>query len=721
MRILLETCILLIVFLPFGFGLASWLIGKKSQSGRDGFALAAAFTELGLSLVLLTCTLKGFGPVAGEGSLIGKETFCFQLEGVFVSGISFQTDGFRAVYALVTALMWAFTTLFSMEYFKNEREHLNRYYAFVLMTLGATQGVMLSGDLITTYLFFELLSLTSFTWVIHEETKKAVRAAYTYLFIAIIGGLVLFFGLVLLQDAAGTLSFAQLPEALRETGTVRVRTAGLCILLGFGCKAGMFPMHVWLPKAHPVAPSPASALLSGILTKVGIYGILMTTLQVMLHDAVYGWTVLILGTITMLLGAVLALFSVNLKRTLACSSMSQIGFILTGIGTAVLLTARDCGLSGAGAAGLSDSALTALSGSLLHMVNHSMLKLSLFCAAGVIVMNIHALDLNEIRGYGRNKTTLKIAFALGLLGISGVPLFNGYASKTLLHEGITAAVSGEAASGAAGAVFGGTGILLLKIIEWTFLISGGCTLAYMLKLFLCIFVEKNADKARQALYDRSGRCMNKASSCSVLGTSLLFIVLGQKPVYGAIAAVMTGKAGVLDQFQPFSLSSLGGGLLSVGIGTGIYLVLVRGMLMKDGSYVDRWPEKLDLEELFYRPLLTKWLPAVFGPVAAVFGENRVLIPACRGVFFAGAFIGRCMATGTDGLIVLLRRTVVSERRVTGKRQERLNSLNWKRQELERAYQPIVQNFSFALMVSCIGILVIFVVLAVYVAGIWRGV
>ena len=142
----------------------------------------------------------------------------------------------------------------------------------------------------------------------------------------------------------------------------------------------MFPVHVWLPKAHPVAPAPASALLSGVLTKVGIYGILMTTVEVFLENALFGWIVLILGTITMFLGALLALFSVNLKRTLACSSMSQIGFILTGIGMTVLLTAQGAGEASGGTivggfSSLGHHAAMAMSGTMLHMVNHSMLKL----------------------------------------------------------------------------------------------------------------------------------------------------------------------------------------------------------------------------------------------------------------------------------------------------------------------------------------------------------
>ena len=698
--------ILILVFAPFLFAALSYAAGKKKESLRDHLVLFFTMAELFAAVVLFVTVIRN-GAAAGPG--IGR---------VFTAGISFTTDGFRAVYALVTALMWAFTTWFSMEYFREERRGLNHYYAFVLMTLGATEGVMLSGDLMTTFLFFEILSLTSFTWVIHEETPGAVRAAYTYLFVAVIGGLVLFMGLVLLQSSLGTLSFGELKSALEASGEGqrgRILAAGVCILLGFGAKAGMFPVHIWLPKAHPVAPSPGSALLSGVLTKVGIYGILMTTLQVFAGDETFGWIVLILGTVTMFLGALLALFSVNLKRTLACSSMSQIGFILVGTGMMVLLTC----------AGDMEGAAETLGGAMLHMVNHSMLKLCLFCAAGVVVMNLHELELNKIRGFGRNKLLFKAAFFLGLVGISGVPLFNGYASKTLLHEGIV--MGAEHLAGCAG---------ILHAIEWIFLISGGCTFAYMLKLFICLFVEKNEDPEKQKRYDGMTACMNVGSSIVVFGTSLLFPVLGQKPVFGWLAGFMTGEREVLHHFRPLSWECISGGLISLGIGAFLYLVLIRRVLMKDGRYVNLWPEKLDLEDLLYRPLLTRWLPGAGGAVARFLDGfftrpffTRDLFSCLKGLarFLEGLFtrplftkwiplcfavIGRALETSVDAFVVLMRRTMVREKTAAGKKSAGAGQKLLR--TTEEALSPVVGNFSFALMLSCIGIVVILGVLVLFI-------
>ena len=254
------------------------------------------------------------------------------------------------------------------------------------------------------------------------------------------------------------------------------------MLFGFGAKAGAFPLHIWLPKAHPVAPAPASALLSGILTKAGMFGILILTSYLFLWDSLWGGMILAIGVCTMVVGAVLALFSVDLKRTLACSSVSQIGFILVGVGMSALLGEENA---------------LAVRGSILHMVNHSLIKLALFMAAGVVFMNVHKLNLNEIQGFGRKKPLLNYIFLMGALGIGGIPLWNGYISKTLIHESIVEYAE-LLREGAAVCIFSAEA---MRGIEWAFLASGGLTVAYMTKLYVALFIEKNTDASRQEKFD----------------------------------------------------------------------------------------------------------------------------------------------------------------------------------------------------------------------------
>lgn len=665
-----------IVFMPFIAGFISWLIGRKSERVRDIFVIIVSFIELILCMFLPSALPS------------------FEIHSILGSGLTFTTNGFRAVYAIITAIMWAGTSLFSKEYFAHERENLNRYWFFILLTLGATEGVMLSGDLMTSFVFFEILSFTSFTWVIHEENTGAIRAGYTYLFIAVIGGLILFMGLALMQNACGTLSFETLKEAAAASaGKKQIYIAAVCILIGFGAKAGMFPVHVWLPKAHPVAPSPASALLSGILTKVGIYGILMTSITAMYGSEALGTLILILGVITMVLGAVLGVFSINLKRTLACSSMSQIGFILIGIAMTLILQSVEH----------EEGMVMALSGAMLHMMNHSLIKLTLFMAAGVVVMNLETLILDDIRGWGRNKTTLKIAFALGALGISGVPLFNGYISKTLLHEGIVEGI--HALPSLAG---------MLSIVEWIFLFSGGLTFAYMLKLFICIFIEKNKDEKLQQKYDANSHCMNAASTIAILGSSLFMVILGQPSIMTKIAAFMTGNDEILNfAHHAFIWTNLKGSLISLSIGALVYLFVIRGCMIKKGSYINLWPQKLDLEDLIYRPLLTRILPNIFGSIVAVFGENKVLTPIAKGVLKLGAVVARLLSDSTDMLVLLLRKTVIREKPVNKAGAKRLTKWGVFKEETTMAMQPLTENFTFAMMMTCIGILLVLGVLVWY--------
>ena len=633
-----------LVFSPFIGALIAYILGRRNEKARDCFAIVLTALELVLAVVLAF--------VHSGGSFL-------QVSGFLVTGLSFEVNGFKAAYAVITALMWAGTTLFAPEYFRHEKEGLERYWMFILLTLGATEGVMLSGDLMTTFIFFEILSFTSFTWVIHEQTKEAVKAGYTYLFIAVFGGLVLFMGLALLYYETGTLSYADLKaavDACPDRGMILA--AGICVLLGFGAKAGMFPLHVWLPKAHPVAPSPASALLSGILTKVGIYGILMITLHALVEDYVFGSIILIAGMITMLLGAVLGVFSVNLKRTLACSSMSQIGFILTGVGMLILLSA----------AGSEEGYAIALPGLLLHMVNHSIIKLTLFMCAGVVVMNLHKLNLDEIRGWGRKKNKLKIAFALGALGISGVPLMNGYMSKTLLHEGIVEGI--HLLEGISG---------YLKAAEWIFLVSGGLTFCYMLKLFICIFVEENKDPVLQQKYDMPGAYMNLTSTIAILGSSIFCLLLGQSLISTRLGAFMSGNSHILH-FKAFTLTNLKGGAISLCIGGILYLVAVRGLLKKDGRYKDYWPKWLDLEDLVYRG-----------------------IPA-RFIFALWCTVLRIVEMSTDTIIVLIRKTFMRETRVRNN-SHRFGLAGVMAAEFSEAAKPIVTNFTFALLMTCLGIIV----------------
>ncbi|WP_304507282.1 complex I subunit 5 family protein [Anaerotignum sp.] len=594
----------LLVFFPMVAAVLSYLIGRKNKEARNIWVSIVTF------LVMI-----------GTFMLVGKDA-SYSLPGFCSLGLSFEGDGLRVILAIVTSSIWFITTLFSKEYFTHFCNR-NRYYFFMLMTLGATLGVFLSGDLYTTLIFFEIMSFTSFVLVIHEEKESTIRAAKSYLGVAIIGGLVTLMGLFLMYHMAGTLNIDALAEFMAAQEDKRAFYAvGVLILFGFAAKAGIFPLHTWLPESYPAAPAPATALLSCVLSKAGIFGVLVLSCKIFLHDANWGGFILFLGVITMVLGAVLAVFSVNLKRTLACSSMSQIGFIVVAIGMQGLLGSHNALAAG---------------GTILHVINHSLLKLVLFLSAGVVYMNLQKLNLNEIRGWGKDKPLLKISFLMAVLGIGGIPFWNGYISKTMIHESIVEYIEILHEAGLA------TGYM--QTVEWLFLFSGGLTLAYMTKIFVALFVEKNpyAEGNSKNIHEPY---MSKLSAILLIVCAVILPVIGVVPHMTA-DKIADASYHFMGAHAPehavhfFAWINLKGAVISVVIGALVYFLFIRKVLMvKDHNgnlvYVDRWPVGLNLENKIYRPALLSWLP------------------------FIGAFFARLAASLTDGFISILRMLIFND-------------------------------------------------------------
>lgn len=625
-----------------------------------------------------------------------------------IGTLQFATDGFRVVYALLATLLWVMTLLFSKQYFRGHR-NLCRYFVFYFVTFAAVLGVFFAADLVTLFVFFEIMSLASYVWVVQEETEAAVKASKTYLAVAVIGGLAMLMGMFMLQHAFGTLEISAFRGAAEEflagkggnfgNRQTYLYTAAALLTVGFGAKAGVFPFHIWLPKAHPAAPAPASAILSGMLTKCGVFGMLIVNCHILFADGTWGTVILILGTITMVLGALLALFSVDLKRTLACSSVSQIGFITLGIGM----------LSIMGGHGI------ALQGTVYHMVNHTILKLVLFLAAGVIYVNTHSLDLNAIRGYGRKHPFLAGAFAFGGLGLAGVPGFNGYISKTLLHESLVEHMHHLEARGLHDEIG------MFKTVEVLFLIAGGLTLAYMLKLFVAIFVEKGDTNA-----EGNKKSMTLLSGIAVCGPAVLIPVLGVTPdvIFAKIGKAAEAffcpselVAKEAHAIHWLSLENLKGAAISVAIGILVYVVIVRGLLMKkEGErriYVNRIPGWMDLEESFYRPVFFSALPFVLALVSRV---CDTLVDGIASVLRATIFSPRkkkmslrvgtkmthMFGTAMDGIVLVLNKTLFHSHPI---KKSFVSVFAVSELEARQTFSLITGSVSFGLLLAALGLAV----------------
>ena len=383
------------------------------------------------------------------GSRFGKKTaeaitlFCVFAAGISVlvisqnSGLSltvlpllpdlpvyFRPDGVSHVFAGITAFMWFLSTWFSFGYLK-EDERETKYQMFSLLSLGALLGVCYSGNLITTYLFYEMMTLVTFPLVLHERTKEAVSAGLTYLYYSVAGAFLGLCGIFFLYANAmdgdrpgGKLAYLE-GGFLKAGASKAVLLPVICLMLvGLACKAGMFPLHGWLPKAHPVAPSPASALLSGNITKMGILFtvrvIFYSVGQEFLQETWVMDVLLCLSLFTVFMGSMLAFREKLLKKRLAYSTVSQTSYCLTGIYL----------LSG-----------TALTGALMHVVFHSVIKNLLFLCAGAIIVQTGKKSVSELKGIGRIMPATMRCFTVAGLALVGIPPLSGFISKWYLAEG----------------------------------------------------------------------------------------------------------------------------------------------------------------------------------------------------------------------------------------------------------------------------------------------
>lgn len=445
-----------LVLWPLGAAALVWPLGRWREDVRNGFML-----------LVTGVTLLG---AAALVPLIAEEHRVTSRIPALIGDLTFTVDPYSMLFALFTAFVWLCATLYSLDYLKHEHAH-DRFHTVNLVVLGAMMGVVLAGDLVTLYLFFELLGLVAFLFVIHTETSEAKTAAWKYLWMTLLGGFALIGGIFLTYAIGGHGTIAPLPlEGASET----LRWAAFALLLlGFGVKAGMLPVHVWLPDAHPVAPSPASALLSGVMIKAGAYGIFRTVTALfrpaIIEEAseelwhmtgTFGLAVLWIGIATMAIGVIMALGQHNAKRMLAYHSVSQMGFILAGIGAAGYLGTH-------GALGVA--------GGLFHVVNHALFKAALFLGVGAVLFRTGELDMYKLGGLWR-RMPLTFGFMLvAAAGITGMPLFNGFVSKCLIHHALVEAYEYHH-------------LFSLNIAEKIYIVTCGGTACSFIKLIGFVFL-----------------------------------------------------------------------------------------------------------------------------------------------------------------------------------------------------------------------------------------
>ena len=365
--------------------------------------------------------------------------------------IAYGVDRLSVIFAAVFAVSFFVVAVYAPDYIKHEG-HDDRFFAFFLLSLGAMMSLSFSSNLVTMYFSFELLTLVSLPLVLHSGTKEASAAALKYLFYSIAGALMGLFGIVVLHPLTetGALGFVWGGTLLADASSAMVNIAVFLCIVGFGAKAGMYPMHGWLPSAHPVAPAPASALLSGIIAKAGVFSVMRVVFYVVGADIIRDswvsvtWTTL--AAITVVMGSMMAFREDVLKKRLAYSTVSNISYIMLGLSL----------LSPMGELG-----------AVMHFIAHALAKNALFLAAGSVIYKTGKTKVSELSGIGRRMPVTMGAFTVAALSLVGIPPLLGFTSKWYL------CLAGAEAGGA-----------LAVIVPTVLIISALLTAGYLLPVVI---------------------------------------------------------------------------------------------------------------------------------------------------------------------------------------------------------------------------------------------
>jgi len=340
-------------------------------------------------------------------------------------GAHLHIDALSGFFLVVLGLGGAVISLYAIGYGRHEDEPL-RVLAFYAPFIGAMTMVVLAADAFTFLLSWEVMSLLSWALVLTNHREAATRnAGYVYLVMAAFGTMSLILAFGLLAGPGGDYTFAGM-RALRHSPLLGSAVV-ILMLLGAGSKAGIFPLHVWLPLAHPAAPSHVSALMSGIMTKVAIYGFIRVTFDLL--NASSWWmsmVVMAVGGVTAVMGVLYALMQHDLKKLLAYHTVENIGIIFIGLGLAMAFDVNQ----------MPQAAALALTAALFHIFNHSVFKSLLFLGSGAILTTTGTRDMEKMGGLIHNMPVTAVVFLVGCVAISALPPFNGFVSEWLTFQSI---------------------------------------------------------------------------------------------------------------------------------------------------------------------------------------------------------------------------------------------------------------------------------------------
>lgn len=419
----MSTLVPLYVILPLATAFLIPVFGR----------LIKGFQKTLLSLVLLFLTVLSFYLIFnGMKQPLIYEVGGWEPVNNVPIGIHLVMDGLSVFILLITSLIGFLSAIYSISYIKRYTAE-NNFYALLSLMIAGMNGVILTGDMFNLYVFLEIAVIASYALVAFGTEKQELEASFKYQVLGGVASLLILFSIGMLYWKTGTLNMGDISNILAnsESGFFLTFTQ-ILLITGFGLKAAMIPFHAWLPDAHSSAPSPISAMLSGVLIKaVGIYAILRLFFNLFIISYEISLVITVIGALSMVIGVFLAIGQWDLKRLLAYHSISQMGYVIIGVGMGMIIMVRG---------GDKSIASLAIAGGLFHLINHAVFKGLLFLNAGAVEYVTGTRNLKMLGGLSKYLPVTTSTSLGASLSISGIPPFNGFFSKLII---IIAAIKGQ--------------------------------------------------------------------------------------------------------------------------------------------------------------------------------------------------------------------------------------------------------------------------------------
>lgn len=537
---------------------------------------------------LLLIALSGIYFVLSLNS-VSQNPILFTIDGIFGVGLSFKLELLNLNLILLTTFIFFSITLYQFSNYENT-SHERSFSWFFILTYVSAIGALLSNDLMAFFLFFEIVTFTTYGLIVRERDKnpKVLKVGFMYITMGVFGGLLILSGIIVLYAFTGAFSWDVLALLYLETNN-QAYFVSILFILGFLIKSAAVPFHFWLVRLYNETPYSINALSSGILTKLSAFGLLkvITLIYFVSNNRIgdmtpilssikwLGLGLIIIAALTMLVGVGLALVEEDMRKMLTYHSISQMGYILLGIGIAAYLGEK-------GALGLS--------GSLYHMVNHALFKSALFMSAGILYNITKEHSMYMMGGILKKSPLLGLLTLVPVLGITGMVGFNGYASKALIHHAVTESIQ-----------YGHPAFIVLEVV---FILVSAGTVTSFLKFYWFIFINAIPTHIKKLDFKP------QIAWFALVINAILILLIGIFPnfliteFYGPITLNTYYNIDFVNkyliQLDYFSLLEIRGMLGILILGSSMFYLGIRFDLFH--QHLPHW---LSAENLFFQPI--EWL------------------------------------------------------------------------------------------------------------------